>query len=401
MKRQLPSQDKVCIYTSRDFPYGASAENFVRMMALGIYENDGNVEVVRLRGRITHHNNDTPVSCRNLLFSYRPKNEWGKLLEWLILPIWIPFYLICRRIYKGKEFLLLYGIEYATWGFPFFLTCSLLRQKCFRIVTEKYPDRGLAPVFWKKPKLLFYQLQYRFVDRMFDGLIVLSVKMKQYYQNIGVSESKILVVHHFVKTSIDPRSILEKNAGPFIVGFSGNTDVKNGTVNLIRAFAMVVRQIPETLLWIMGHPSLELQKLANELGMNESQIVFKGFLEHHNALECIKKCHVMINPRAQDEETEYAFSTKVAEYFSLGKPTILVGNKNTNHLFKNIQAAYITENCQIEDIQNALVYSYNHYDEMIKISQNAKQWAIQNLDYHKNGLRVIHFIRGVSKTNQS
>ena len=52
----------IAIYTSGYFPYGGgAAENFVRQKATGLYKNNVQVEVIRLRADRYSRKNDTPV----------------------------------------------------------------------------------------------------------------------------------------------------------------------------------------------------------------------------------------------------------------------------------------------------------------------------------------------------
>ena len=57
----------IAIYTTGDFPYGGAPESFVRQMALGLHENNMNVEVIRWRGDKYQRENDLPIERVNYL----------------------------------------------------------------------------------------------------------------------------------------------------------------------------------------------------------------------------------------------------------------------------------------------------------------------------------------------
>lgn len=382
----------ICIYTARDFPYGVAAENFVRMMSLGLYENGVSVEVVRFRGRLMDSYNDTPISCKNFFFSSRPGTELGKFFEWIILPLWTPLFLISRRLHKGKEIIILYGIEYANWGYPFMLSSKLLNLNCYRIITDKYPESTIIPVFWKKLKLFLYRLQQKKVDRKLSGLIVLTNRMKQHCITNGTEENKIVVIPHFVHVESELPEDQTRNHEDFIIGYSGNTDTKNGTDYLILSFWEVLKSRNNAKLWIIGKLNSSLITLAKELSLTKTQIYFTGFLEAPEIREKMKQCHLLVNPRINTNYTSYGFSTKLAEYLSTGKP-VITNSEEINQLELINKKNIITfDPLYKSSLAEKIIWVTENYAEAERIGFNGKSWATENLDYRKNALKVKQFI---------
>ena len=164
----------IAIFTTGDFPYGGAAESFIRQIALGLYKNNARVEVIRFKGDRYSMNNDTPIERFNHLYNKYFSNEFLKAIQVILLILFIPFNLAYRKFIKKDKVILLYGFNYAYYLLPFILTSKILKLKCYRILDDFAKKETIAPVWWKKPRLFFYKIQIEYVNRLFDGIIVLT-----------------------------------------------------------------------------------------------------------------------------------------------------------------------------------------------------------------------------------
>ena len=212
----------IAIYTTSDFPYGGAPENFVRQMALGLNSLDTFVKIILLRGHYTESTiNDTGIDCSNLLFKRRFRRQFLKFVELVFIIFAIPYSVIRNRIQHRTKVILLYGVEYFYLVLPFFIVGKILGIKVYRVITDRYTDRGIAPTWWKWPKVFFYQLQYNYFDRYLAGVICLSNYLKDHdIGEKGLSlEGKIEIVKALSQQGrviISSEGTVPKELEPFV-----------------------------------------------------------------------------------------------------------------------------------------------------------------------------------------
>jgi len=100
----------ITVYTASDFPFGGAPENFVRQMALGIYECGAGIRIVRLRGRIYGGENNTTIHCSNFIFTKRSKNELLKFGELLLIIFYTPLHILIDKLRNKTDAIILYFV---------------------------------------------------------------------------------------------------------------------------------------------------------------------------------------------------------------------------------------------------------------------------------------------------
>lgn len=147
-------------------------------------------------------------------------------------------------------------------------------------------------------KCMQYPVVDRFVLRRFDALIAGAIDIKDYLISYGQDSSRIHVVHNWVDFSKrKPSSSVLKTrrklgvGDKVIVGCIGRLHPQKGQIYLIRAFANVLVEFPNTMLLLVGDGETreELEQEVSLLGMDE-KVVFTGTAagdEYNNLLAAI------------------------------------------------------------------------------------------------------------------
>lgn len=138
----------------------------------------------------------------------------------------------------------------------------------------------------------------RFVLRRFDALIAGAVDIKNYLISHGQNSSQIHVVHNWVDFSkrkpssslLETRTKLNIN-DKLVIGCIGRFHLQKGQIYLVRAFAKVLLEFPNTILLLVGDgvTRKELEMTVSLLGL-KNNIIFTGtasFDEYDNYLAVI------------------------------------------------------------------------------------------------------------------
>jgi glycosyltransferase involved in cell wall biosynthesis len=386
----------IVVYTNSDFPNGGAAENFVRQMVIGLHENGANIKVVRMRGTSYGGLNSTNIKCSNLFFRRRTANDFFKILEFFLIILATPFSLIFNKLKSQIDTAILYGIEYSYYCIPLFITAKLFKIKIFRIITDYYDTESIVPVWWKQPKLFFYEMQFQRVDRLFDGIIVLSYYLKNIAIRNGVNDANILLIPHFIDiNSFKSKCNYEVQwTSKTIIGFCGMPSVFNGILDLITAFGMVNEKYDNVILLIIGDP-IESVKMQIEEKANASKnhnIFYTGFLQKQDVKIQLNRCSVLVNPRKAGRFSEAGFPTKLGEYFATAKPVVSTTTGDIKNYFTNKKELVLVEPDKPESIADGIKFLIENNSIAKKIGKNGYYWATENLDYKKNSSKLLQFI---------
>lgn len=384
----------VIIYTSGDFPYGMAPENLVRQLAFGLDCNNVKVKVVRFKGVTYNYSNNTGIECTNLLFSRRVKGEVLKLLELLLIFFAIPISVV-RNYFKYKpNAIVLYGIEYFYFILPFWIVAKILRVKILRFITDYYKVSTIVPVWWKKPKLLFYQLQFKYLDKRLDGIITLSHYMAEHSRKNGALDSRTITLPHFIDVAGFCRNAqLKHTHSKLRIGYCGTISESNGVFDLVEAFIGVHRTFSNTELIIIGKPSInDRLRMEKMLEGYPNSYSITGLMSRDQIPEALLACNILVNPRKSGVFAEAGFPTKLGEYFSTKLPVISTKVGDIRSFFTDKNELVLVDADSPLQLSQAIIYLIENGAEAKKIGINGYNWAVQNLDYRANTKKLIEFI---------
>jgi glycosyltransferase involved in cell wall biosynthesis len=389
----MKSNLKLSILTSSDFPYGMAMESFVRQLSLGLYNNNVELEVVRLYGNRLNNINDTNIKCSNYLFNKPFTNEFYKFFEVLFHVLFIPFFVGYRKLFKKEQVIIMYGLDRAYLVFPITLIAKIFGLKTFRVNTEVYPHNTYANKWWRKPLVLFNALQIRYFDKYLDGIIVLSHFLKKLEIKNGVKEKNILLIPHFIDVdiaTIDKRGI-EINTIDRI-GYCGNPSIANGILDLIDAFLILnEKRTNEVELIIIGEiiPSVQLEIMKRIL----KNVIFTGKLTTSEVSIELQKCKILVNPRRLGVSADSGFPTKIGEYFAAKKTVVATKVGDLGLYFNDKEELIFAEPNNPVSIYHSINYALQNQDLALKIANRGRNWAINNLEYNNNSKKLIKFIK--------
>ncbi len=380
---------RITILTAGDFPYGGAPESFVRQMALGLKHQDVEVNIIRYWGARYSNQNDTNINCSNYLFKKQPKSNLLKIADLLLKIIYSPVFFAKEKHRKKTDALLIYGFDKVLFLLPVLILGVIFRIKCFRIITD-YKVSDFAPKSWtNKPRILLTRIQSKYIDRYYDGIIVLSSFLFEYYFRSGVSKNKIILIKHFIDLDCPSHSSKKtKNR----IGFCGNPAIKNGIIDLVRAFNIVKKKHPQAELLIIGKVS---DGVLNEINLNTAKstnINFTGLLHSEDVKLALASCNVLINPRPGSIWAEAGFPTKIGEYFSTKTPVVTTKVGDLLTCFQNKKEVVLAEPDNPESLSQAIIFLFENPVKAKEIGMNGYSWAKEHLDFKQNAYKLKHFI---------
>ena len=395
MSKNENKKSKIAILTASNFPYGGAGASFLRQLAKGLINNNSKVEIIRFWGERNFIPNDTGIPHSNYLFKRPFKREFFKFLELFIQIIYIPFFIAYRKLFKNDKVLILYCVERAYFVVPIMLWCKIFRISCFRIVAEIWPKNLIAPYWWRRPNIFFYNLQLRKFDKYLNGVIVLSKYIYDVCIKNGLSSKQLLLVPHFIDLHIN-KKVEDKVNNTFRIGFAGNPSFENGIIDLLIAFNNINKMSASNFeLVIMGEITKKVKDQIDESDLISANLILTGLLSKDEVEHQLVNCDVLINPRCMGLLADSGFPTKLGEYFATKNPVISTRVGDLNEYFTDKKELIFATPNNPQSISDAILYVYNNIEESKIIGINGFKWAADNLDFNKNGKKVISFIEEI------
>ena len=380
---------RIVILTSSDFPYHGAAENFVRLMALGLQKNGVDLEIIRYWGNIYHYPNDTPIKLSNYLFVKPIKNEFFKFFELAAKIIYLPWFVFYSKCIKNRNAILVYGLDSASFLLPALIWCKIFNLKIYRVITEVYPTYTYVTSWWRVPDVFFRKWQNKYFDRFFTGIVVLSTSLRDMLLAFHVDSSNILLIPHFIQMDV---KFKKKTDHIFRIGFCGSPIIDNGIIDLIDAFLIVSKLIPDAELLIIGEITLDVKKIINKKIHDNIKIVITGRVNPVRVREYLAVCSVLVNPRISGVSADTGFPTKVGEYFATQKPVIntfcgdisLYLNDKKEIFFSNPNSSF--------SLAEVIIFVYENEELSNRVGIAGYKWALKNLEYIQNAKKLFSFI---------
>jgi glycosyltransferase involved in cell wall biosynthesis len=231
----------------------------------------------------------------------------------------------------------------------------------------------------------------RFILRNSDRVITVSEEMGEVLVGMGAMKDKVCVVPDGVdddmfNLKVDGSSIRRRYGlgdCPTVI-FHGDVKFIDGVDVLIRAFASVLRRLPDAKLLIVGggrgYFSM-VKRLANELGIGSS-VVFTGWVPHRRVPEFIEAADVGVMPLRSTLETNCYLSFKLFEYWAMGKPVVVSNVKAISKIVENGVNGILVEPENVENLAEALLMVLKDHGKTGLMGENGRRMVEETYNWN-------------------
>jgi glycosyltransferase involved in cell wall biosynthesis len=252
--------------------------------------------------------------------------RWKARLRDVVFALRVAQMMICERRSYQLVYFLMQGLHVAA-GLP---VARLLRKP----VLMKIAGSGVVPMMHASR---IGPLELRWLDRWAKKILILNEGMRQEALDHGLSAHKLAWMPNPVDTNeFSPASAEEQQqlrsrfgipqTAPVII-YTGRLAPEKALPTLLDAFALVVRQIPDAFLVLVGDGAIRhaLVEQAKKLRLTEKNILFAGRVDPAEVCRWLKIATVfaLVSPSE-------GFSCALEEAMSTGLPSV-VCNIPANH----------------------------------------------------------------------
>jgi glycosyltransferase involved in cell wall biosynthesis len=178
----------------------------------------------------------------------------------------------------------------------------------------------LAPSRWERYERASVPLS--------QAVIAVTDRMASRLMTLGVHPDRVSVVENFVQSDrflgypIDDALGSELH-GRYVVVYVGGFVANRGLDTTLRALQKVVREVPRTLLLLVGSGAMleGLEALTRDLGLRD-HVRFEGWVDFSRIPSYLAASDVCVIPLIQSVQTDSALSHKLFQYMLMGKPVL-------------------------------------------------------------------------------
>jgi glycosyltransferase involved in cell wall biosynthesis len=399
---QRKLKHRFVLITSSNFPIGGAGANYLNLFCKGLFSNDISVHVYLLKGFAfgNYSNNgkrrnvtEYGVPYNYLSFKKRPENIFLKLCDEFLSILSLIKLLFSLLRHRKSTTLLVYNNELQS-NIPIYLLAKLFRIKIVTFVPEFYDKAIFKGSIFRKLKWYGFLLNFYWLNRMSDKLIVFSHFLKDEYLKRGFKLQDIYVQPNltdfeFWKTTPEQKI--------FTVGYSGTPSIKDGLFDLFKAISILKNGMSDVRLLVIGDSTFgkslipDLKAESQKLGISE-RVTYTGLVELSMVKKHLSECKILAITRQGTKQTRAGFPTKLGEYFATGRPVLSTNFGDIEKYFTDDVDLVMAESGNPESIAQKIKWMIENEDRSEIIAQTGCKKAKDLLDYNKSVVIMIQFI---------
>jgi glycosyltransferase involved in cell wall biosynthesis len=391
------------LFTSSNFPIGGSGASYVNLFCRGVKDNNGEIRVYLFKGsnyedsyNSKYNKNITEygVKYNYIGFSTRSKINILKLFEDFISVIGT-FILMFRLLFKRTKIIILVYSNAAPFNIPVYFFSKFFRIKIISFVPEYLESDEIKKMnLFQKIKTYSFLINYNFLNKLSDKLIVFSAFSKNEYIKKGFDSHNI----HIQPNLNDLKGwYISDEDYRYTIGYAGTPSKKDGVTDLMHAVKILKEKgiIIKVLIVgdSMGKESLipRIQKISEEIGIAE-QMTFTGLVPHEAVKKYLNMCQILSLTRPDIKQTQVGFPSKLGEYIACKRVVLATRVGDIEYYFSDKNEIVLAEPGNASSIAESILWILNNNDKVDTIVENAFIKASVVLDYKIGVKRIMNFL---------
>jgi glycosyltransferase involved in cell wall biosynthesis len=396
---------KYILITSMNFPSGGAGATYLNLFCRGLRLNGCDISVLLLKGfafgNYTYKGSRKNITEEGIPYTYlgfkqRPENQIIKLFD-ECLSIFRLILFLATLVNKRKSTTLLVYNSEIQYNIPIFAITKLFGIKISKFCAEIIDRSEFHGSFMRRLKRYSHFINYRYLNKLSDKLILFSFYLKEEYLKMGYPEKDIFVQPNL--TDFDFWKPSDKIIN-YTLGYSGAPYLKDGLSDLFKAIEILRNEGIDLTLLVIGDATFGqslipmLKSVTSKLGISD-KVTYTGLVESSRVKEYLAECKILAITRPSTTQTKSGFPTKLGEYFATKRPVLATNFGDMERYFTDGQDIVLAECGNPESIAEKIAWMLKNNGELEEISKKGYERADQLLEYRKSVNRMISFLTTV------
>src|ERR1035437_5109279 len=339
------TEQKYILITSSNFPKGGASATYLSLFCRGLKLNGCSIKVLLLKGfafgSYTNKSSKRNVTNYGVPYTYlsspkRPQNQILKIFDDLTSILHLIVFLISIFNQRKSTSFLIYNNEIQT-NIPIYLIAKLFRIRIITFVPEFYDKSEFHGTFFRKLKWYGFLLNFNYLNRISNKLIICSHFLKEEYIKQGFHDANIIIQPNLTDFEYWETKNIEIK---FTIGYSGTPYIKDGLNDLFKALSILQAEGIHLTLLVIGDSNFgqslipKLKEECSRLGISE-KVYFTGLVESAMVKKYLSECKILAITRPSIVQTKAGFPTKLGEYFATKRPVLATNFGDIDKYFTN------------------------------------------------------------------
>lgn len=240
-------------------------------------------------------------------------------------------------------------------------------------------------------KRVWYALE-TWIDHLANAVLVQSTEMQQEVEHkFHVPERKVYMAYDGVSTQVftpgqrDPELVKKLNIPPNkkIIVYLGGLSPHKGVDILLEAFPLVLQQVPNAFLLLMGYPNEEhYRQRVKTMGL-EKDVRITGRVMYEDAPRYLRLGDIAVAPKRSQTEA----NGKIYNYMATGLPTIAFDNIMNREILGNL-GIYVHDLNNPEGLGKAMVELLTNEQKRKKLANSVRDKAVKDYSWDTVASRI-------------
>lgn len=388
----------LAIILHQPYPYGMACTNRIQKYAKGFQELGARVCVLVPRPTETERS-----SAKNKLA--RGIHEG------------IEFAYTCGTTFRGKSFVERRLLELK--GFTAIIRKLIVERKSIDTVLLVSNHPVFIIFFWmitaslgmiylqEKSELPFYNSSPRniiskmyqylytsYIYKCFDGILVISTPLYQYFKPRIRRNADLLLVPAIVDIDEFAGAGIDKKTNSIV--YCGNfTQSQDGILTLIEAFKSVAEKVENISLCLVGDTTSKTDKenalhLIEKLHL-EDKVVLTGYVSREKLRELLCQATMLVLAKPTSRQADYCFPSKLTEYLATASPVLVTKVGIISEYLRDGVDAFLVEPDNSEALARKMEFILSHPDAARQVGFRGRETAVREFAYKTHARRIFEF----------
>lgn len=392
------------LITSTNFPGGGAGAAYINLFCRGLKNNGCNVRVLLLKGHAfgtftytgpRKNFSEDGIPYTYLGFTQRRENKLLKICDELVSLVRLNAFMF-SLIGKRKSVKVLVYNSDVFFNIPIHLISRIAGIELIKFVAEYIDKSEFGDSLPGIIKRAAYYLNFRYLNKQSDKLIVFSYYLRDFYKDLGYCESNIIVQPNL--TDFDFWKTPDA-APKYTIGYSGAPYLKDGLYDLFSALSLLKNEnaFMHLNLLIVGDSVFgeslipALRDECVRLGISDN-VVFTGLVELPRVKQLLSECQILAITRPSTVQTKAGFPTKLGEYLATGKPVLATDFGDMRKYFTDGTDIIMAKCSNPISIADKIKWMLLNPYELSNIAEHGYIRGGEILEYRKSIARILDLL---------
>ncbi|MBP7507722.1 MAG: glycosyltransferase [Prolixibacteraceae bacterium] len=398
--KELPK--RYVLLTTSNFPIGGPGASYLNLFCRGLKSHGQEIDVFLLKGfdfgnykydSLKENITEEGVHYTYLSSVQHPKNNFFKILD-QILSLFHLTQLLFSLIKNRNTVRVLLYTSSLFFNIPIHLFSKITGIEIYKFVAEIIDISQFNRSLMGRLKRMGYMINFRFLNKLSDKLIVFSFYLKNEFVKMGFDENKIIVqpnltdFNYWVNFNADIK---------YHIGYSGAPYKKDGLYDLLGAIKILKDTNLKIILLVVGDVTAGKSLIpgykdeCKKHGI-EDQVTFTGLVKLEKVKEYLSECKILAVTRPDTIQTKAGFPTKLGEYFALRKPVLATKFGDMPEYFKDGYDIMMAECNDPSSIANKIKIMLRDDFNLENMAERGYQTALNLLEFNHAMKRMVNFL---------